>query len=122
MAFEAKDLEQAELFRALDNVDSLSKELLRLAERAFVQAGLLGLDGSTVLLQEKGSEHRNAPRGHSGADPGGSPSPAASWEEEEEEHNEPREEQASDLMHAQEQVSAHASEQVNMPPLVITAS
>lgn len=58
LAFEAKDLEQAELFRALDNVDSLSKELLRLAERAFVQAGLLGLDGSTVLLQEKGSEHR----------------------------------------------------------------
>ena len=162
LAIEAKDLEQAELFRELDNVESLSKELLRLAERAFIQAGLLGLDGSTVLPQEEGSgvpinvqrgqvgadpggspspaaswgEEEgsgapiNAQRGHVGADPGGSPSPAASWGEEEEEeeeggeeeHDEPKEEQASDQMHAQAQVSAHASEEANMPPLVIAAS
>lgn len=132
LAIEAKDLEQAELFRELDNVESLSKELLRLAERAFIQAWLLRLDGSTVLPQEEGSGAPiNAQRGHVGADPGGSPSLAASWGEEEEEeeeeggeeeHDEPREEQASDQMHAQAQVSAHASEEANMPPLVIAAS
>lgn len=50
---ERQDLEREELFREDRKFASQSEELLRLAERTFLHAGLLELDGSTELPQEE---------------------------------------------------------------------
>lgn len=50
---EREKLEQEELFRENRKFASQSEELLRLAERAFLHAGLLELDGSTELPREE---------------------------------------------------------------------
>ena len=78
LVFGEKDLERTELYREIADVESLSKELLRLTERAFVQAGLLKLDGSSVLPrpEERGTP-RSASRVQASAPASGSPPPAA---------------------------------------------
>ena len=122
LASEERILKRHELFRDVGDVDSLSKELLRLAERAFVQAGLLEPDGSTILTRrEEPGTPKDAPKGQMGAEPSRSPSAAAS-ESERGEIILSREEQASNRPHAQEHVSSPASEEANTSPLAIAAT
>lgn len=122
LASEERILKRQELFREVGDVESLSKELLRLAGRAFIQAGLLEPDDSTVLpQQEEPGTPKDAPRGQMSAEPSGSP-PAAASASDMDETIPPREEQASNRPHTQEHVSPPALEEANTSPFAIAAT